>query len=132
MSLFVEGEFTGHSGDQLKWKIECDALEIDDWKCLATMILDYEKRPFQAAIGIPRGGVMLGSFLNHYSSANPKDPYLICDDVLTTGGSMIEFRDKYFSKSESFGWVIWSRIPVEDRYTDPKNDWISALFTMPQ
>jgi len=132
MSLFQEGEFTGHSGGQLKWKIECDALEIDDWKCLATMILDYEKRPFQAAIGIPRGGVMLGSFLNHYSSANPKDPYLICDDVLTTGGSMIEFRDKYFSKSDSFGWVIWSRIPVEDRYTDPKNDWISALFTMPQ
>jgi len=132
MSLFQEGEFTGHSGGQLKWKIECDALEIDDWKCLATMILDYEKRPFQAAIGIPRGGVQLGSFLNHYSSANPKDPYLICDDVLTTGGSMIEFRNKYFSKSESFGWVIFSRIPVEDRYTDPKNDWISALFTMPQ
>ena len=63
MSLFQEGEFTGHSGGQLKWKIECDALEVDDWKCLATMILDYEKRPFQAAIGIPRGGVMLGSFL---------------------------------------------------------------------
>ena len=50
---------------------------------------------------------MLGSFLNHYSSQNPKDPYLICDDVLTTGGSMIEFRNKYFSKSESFGWVIF-------------------------
>ena len=132
MSLFQEGEFTGHSGGQLKWKIECDALEIDDWKCLATMIMDFEKRPFQAAIGIPRGGVMLGSFLNHYSTQNPKDPYLICDDVLTTGGSMIEFRDKYFSKSDSFGWVIWSRIPVEDRYTDSKNDWISALFTMPQ
>ena len=126
MSLFQEGEFTGHSGSQLKWKIECDALEIDDWKCLATMILDYEKRPFQAAIGIPRGGVMLGTFLNPYSSQNPKDPYLICDDVLTTGGSMVEFRDKYFRKGASFGWVIWAR------NTDPKNDWISALFTMPQ
>ena len=126
MSLFQEGEFTGHSGSQLKWKIECDALEIDDWKCLATMILDYEKRPFQAAIGIPRGCVMLGTFLNHYSSQNPKDPYLICDDVLTTGGSMVEFRDKYFRKGASFGWVVWAR------NTDPKNDWISALFTMPQ
>ena len=61
-----------------------------------------------------------------HSSQNPKDPYLICDDVLTTGGSMIEFRDKYFSKNYSFGWVIWSR------NSDPKNDWISALFTMPQ
>ena len=114
MSLFQEGEFTGHSGGQLKWKIECDALEIDDWKCLGTMILDYEKRPFQAAIGIPRGGVMLGSFLNR-TPHKPKDPYLICDDVLTTGGSMIEFRNKYFSKSESFGWVIFSR------NSDPKN-----------
>ena len=47
MSLFQEGEFTGYSGGQLKWKIECDALEVDDWKCLATMILDYEKRPFR-------------------------------------------------------------------------------------
>tara|TARA_B100001564_G_scaffold329032_1_gene313196 strand:+ start:482 stop:874 length:393 start_codon:yes stop_codon:yes gene_type:complete len=125
VNLFVQEDFVGHSGDELHWKIECDALEIDDWKCLATMIMDFEKRPFQAAIGIPRGGVMLGSFLNHYSSQNPKDPYLICDDVLTTGGSMIEFRDKYFRKGASFGWVVWSR------NTDLKNDWISALFTMP-
>ena len=74
MSLFQEGEFTGHSGGQLKWKIECDALEIDDWKCLATMIMDFEKRPFQAAIGIPRGGVMLGSFLNHLSLIHISEP----------------------------------------------------------
>ena len=40
MNLFVQEDFVGHSGDELHWKIECDALEIDDWKCLATMILD--------------------------------------------------------------------------------------------
>ena len=85
--LFVEEDFIGHSGGQLHWKIECDAITSPEWKCLARMIMEYEKRPFQAAIGIPRGGVELGRWLNEYSTQNPDDPYLICDDVLTTGGS---------------------------------------------
>ena len=125
MNLFVQEDFVGHSGDELHWKIECDALEIDDWKCLATMIMDFEKRPFQAAIGIPRGGVRLGVYLNEDSTQNPKHPYLICDDVLTTGGSMVEFRNKYFRKSDSFGWVIWSR-----GVFDSNIDWIKPLFTL--
>ena len=124
MNLFQEVEFTGHSGDQLHWKIECDALSDNDWKCLARMISEVEKRPFQAAIGIPRGGVKLGTFLNHYGTGNPKDPYLICDDVLTTGGSMNEYKDKYFSKYDCFGWVIWNRRKNENV------DWIESLFTM--
>lgn len=111
MSLFQEGEFTGHSGGQLKWKIECDALGVDDWKCLATMILDYEKRPFQAAIGIPRGGVMLGSFLNHYSSQNPKDPYLICDDVLTTVSILVRVSRLVGSSSLVYQWRTDIQIP---------------------
>ena len=124
MNLFQEVDFTGHSGDQLHWKIECDALSDNDWKCLARMISEVEKRPFQAAIGIPRGGVKLGTFLNHYGTGNPKDPYLICDDVLTTGGSMNEYKDKYFSKYDCFGWVIWNRRKNENV------DWIESLFTM--
>ena len=124
MNLFQEVDFTGHSGDQLHWKIECDALSDSDWKCLARMISEVEKRPFQAAIGIPRGGVKLGTFLNHYGTGNPKDPYLICDDVLTTGGSMNEYKDKYFSKYDCFGWVIWNRRKNENV------DWIESLFTM--
>lgn len=125
MNLFQEVDFTGHSGDQLHWKIECDALSDSDWKCLARMISEIETRPFQAAIGIPRGGVRLGVYLNEYSTQNPKHPYLICDDVLTTGGSMVEFRNKYFRKSDSFGWVIWSR-----GVFDSNIDWIKPLFTL--
>ena len=125
MNLFQEIDFTGHSGDQLHWKIECDALSDSDWKCLARMISEIETRPFQAAIGIPRGGVRLGVYLNEYSTQNPKHPYLICDDVLTTGGSMVEFRNKYFRKSDSFGWVIWSR-----GVFDANIDWIKPLFTL--
>ena len=125
MNLFVEGDFVGHSGGELHWKIECDALSDADWKCLARMISEIETRPFQSAIGIPRGGVKLGMYLNEYSTQNPKHPYLICDDVLTTGGSMVEFRDKYFRKSDSFGWVIWSRGTF-----DANVDWIKPLFTL--
>lgn len=124
MNLFQEVDFTGHSGGQLHWKIECDALSDGDWKCLARMISEVEKRPFQAAVGIPRGGVKLGTYLNEYGTGNPKHPYIICDDVLTTGGSMNEYRDKYFSKYDCFGWVIWNRGRNE---TD---DWIESLFNM--
>tara|TARA_A100001035_G_scaffold162312_1_gene128400 strand:- start:242 stop:694 length:453 start_codon:yes stop_codon:yes gene_type:complete len=127
--LFVEEDFIGHSGGQLHWKIECDAITSPEWKCLARMIMEYEKRPFQAAIGIPRGGVELGRWLNEYSTQNPDDPYLICDDVLTTGGSFDEFVDSYFRNRNPsvgyFGWCVFAR-------DKPRQDWIQSLFQMPK
>jgi hypothetical protein len=127
MNIFQQVDFKSHAGLDLSWKIECDGVSKKEWKCLAGMILDYEKRPFQSAIGIPRGGVMLGSYLNEYSTQNPDDPYLIVDDVLTTGGSMVDFRTQYFrnreTKSGSFGWVVFARgFPPQ---------WCKALFQMP-
>ena len=68
MRLFQEVDFKSHSGLDLNWKIECDCISKKEWKCLATMIMDYETRPFCSAVGIPRGGVMLGSYLNLYST----------------------------------------------------------------
>ena len=95
--LFVEEDFIGHSGGELHWKIECDAIFPNEWKCIARMIMEHEKRPFCAAIGIPRGGVELGRHLNEYATGNHDVvPYLICDDVLTTGGSFEEFTTSYF------------------------------------
>ena len=121
--LFVEEDFIGHSGDELHWKIECDAITSSEWKCIARMIFEIEKKPFQAAIGIPRGGVELGRWLNEYSTQNAEHPYLIIDDVLTTGGSMDEFREKNFKEKESFGWVVFAR-----KQPQP---WVNALFQMP-
>ena len=123
--LFVEEDFIGHSGGQLHWKIECDAITSLEWKCIARMIMEYEKRPFQAAIGIPRGGVELGRWLNEYSTQNPDDPYLICDDVLTTGGSFDEFVEENFKDKKYFGWCVFAR-------NKPKQDWIQSLFQMPK
>ena len=124
--LFVEQDFIGHSGGELHWKIECDAITSPEWKCIARMIFERERRPFQAAIGIPRGGVELGRWLNEYSTQNPEHPYLICDDVLTTGGSMDYFVDQYFRNRVPhgyFGWVVFAR-----KQPQP---WVKALFQMP-
>ena len=123
MNIFQQVDFKSHAGLDLRWKIECDGVSKKEWKCLAEMILDYEKRPFQSAIGIPRGGVMLGSYLNEYSTQKLDDPYLIVDDVLTTGGSMVDFRKEHFSGKETFGWVVFARgFPPQ---------WCRSLFQMP-
>ena len=121
--LFVEEDFIGHSGGELHWKIECDAITSPEWRCIARMIFEKERRPFQAAIGIPRGGIELGRWLNEYSTQNSEHPYLICDDVLTTGGSMDEYREEHFNDKESFGWVVFAR-----KQPQP---WVKALFQMP-
>ncbi len=126
--LFLEEDFTGHSGDELHWKIECEALFPTEWKCIARMIMEHEKRPFCAAIGIPRGGVELGRHLNEYATGNYDHPYLICDDVLTTGNSFNEFADEYFKENKPsvlsyFGWVVFSR-------GEPQH-WVKSLFQMP-
>ena len=121
--LFTEQDFIGHSGDELHWKIECDALFPNEWKCIARMIFEIETRPFQAAIGIPRGGVELGRWLNEYSTQNAEHPYLIIDDVLTTGGSMDEYKEEHFKDKDAFGWVVFARAKCPD--------WVTALFQMP-
>jgi len=125
MSIFQEVDFKSHSGLDLSWKIECDGVSKKEWKCLSEMIMDYQKIPFQSAIGIPRGGVMLGSYLNQYSTENPDDPILIVDDVLTTGRSMEEFkRERMFRNPTKYiGWVVFARgFPPQ---------WCRALFQMP-
>ena len=121
--LFVEEDFKSHAGLDLHWKIEMDALDEAEWKCIARMIMEYQTEPFQAAIGIPRGGLKLSVYLNDYSTQNNNDPYLIVDDVLTTGGSMEEFKKDYFDKKKVFGWVVFSRLKPPD--------WVRTLFQMP-
>ena len=121
--LFQEEDFIGHSGGQLHWKIEMDALENEEWKCIARMITEIETRPFWSAIGIPRGGIKLGQYLNEYSTQNSEHPYLLVDDVLTTGGSMEEYKKKNFEEKDVIGWVVFAR-------TQPAK-WIRTLFQMP-
>ena len=99
-SLFQRGDFTSHAGLPLKWKLECDAITDEEWRCLAKMIMDYQDRPFSKAVGIPRGGVKLAEALNEYASGDDTDFPLICDDVFTTGTSMVDFIKEKFEATK--------------------------------
>ena len=127
VDLFQQYNYISHAGNPLTWKIEADAINPAEWKCLVEMILEIENRPFRAATGIPRGGVALGVELNKHATGAPNDPLLIVDDVWTTGTSFTEITEHpdmkdWIGDGEWFGWVIFARIPP----TFP----VRALFEM--
>jgi len=124
MNLFQSVDFVSHSGLELKWKIECDALSDPEWFTISQMIMEISV-PFKEAIGIPRGGTKLGSLLNQYGTGKREDPVLLVDDVLTTGESMNEFKRKrqWRNPVKYIGWVVFARNKCPD--------WVTALFQMP-
>ena len=97
MNLFLKISFISHAGLPLNWKIECDAPSEDDWKGIARMIMDYEKRPIWIVEGIPRGGIPLAKALSEYAT---EGSLMIVDDVYTTGTSFTEYcNEHYLTKS---------------------------------
>lgn len=118
MSLFQLGKFISHAGNELEWKIECDALTDEDWDCLAKMI--SERCEFGSVYGIPRGGVKLQNALEKYCTKG-NHIRLVVDDVYTTGKSM---RDVMVG--DDIGFVVFARkhVEVTAQY------YIRALFTM--
>ena len=125
--LFKSGDFKSHSGLDLSWKIECDALSDSEWFTIKKMIMEYSP-PFREVVGIPEGGVKLGNLLNEHATGNEEDPVCIVDDVLTTGGSMEYFLSQYQRNRRlmpfmAIGWVVFARGPCPH--------WVSALFQMP-
>ena len=123
--LFQSIDFKSHAGLDLSWKIEMDVLSYPEWNTICKMILEISP-PFHSAIGIPRGGVLLGELLNKHGTGKEEDPFCIVDDVLTTGKSMIDYREEMnierWQKSCALGWVVFARVKP------PK--WIKALFQM--
>ena len=129
MNLFQEGDFTSHAGLPLKWKLECDAIDDNGWRCIAKMVMDYQDRPFYKAVGIPRGGLKFAEAMNEYASGNDTDQIMICDDVFTTGTSMLDFiKEEYpmWSMGQGYRWVVFARKPSNVNPYHTK-----ALFTMP-
>ena len=125
--LFKSGDFKSHSGLDLSWKIECDALSDSEWFTIKKMIMEYSP-PFREAVGIPEGGIKLGGLLNEHATGNEEDPVCIVDDVLTTGESMEYFLSQYQRNRRlmpfmAIGWVVFARGPCPH--------WVSALFQMP-
>lgn len=105
MTLFRWGAFRSHSGRDLDYKIDCDALTREDLGTLAHIIRE-RIGPYSLAIGVPSGGDRLAVALNRLD-VQYGAPLLIVDDVLTTGASMEETR-KLFS-GDIRGVVIFAR-----------------------
>ena len=125
MNLFQSVNFKSHSGLNLTWKIEMDALSDQDWFTIKKMIMEITP-PFREAVGIPSGGVKLGDLLNEHATGKEGDPICIVDDVLTTGGSMEYFLSQYQRNRRPFtaiGWVVFARTQCPP--------WVKALFQMP-
>ena len=95
MNLFMSGKFTLRSGKESAWKIECDALTGDDWAGLAAMAAEILP-PWNAVLGVPRGGIPFACALAKYQTHNAKHPTLIAEDVCTTGGSMQRYVTELF------------------------------------
>jgi len=112
MSLFQQGNFRLHAGSRSWFKIECAHLSDADWQTIARLVA--EQLDFKDAIGIPSGGIKLAEALKFYRKSNERLPTLIVDDVLTTGSSMEEERQRVggrcvgivlFARGECPNWV---------------------------
>lgn len=111
------GNFTLASGKTSDWKIDCDALTLDDLDTLAVLLA--RKLPIYGRVeGVPRGGIRLAQAMQKYAMHNDQFPLLIVDDVLTTGGSI----ERHRAGRKALGGVLFARQECPD--------WITPLFRM--
>lgn len=103
MNLFQFSKTTLHSGKVSNFKIECDTLTDGDWDTLAYLGKSIVG-DFSMVYGIPTGGKRFAEAMEKYSTG--KGPCLIVDDVLTTGGNMLEVLEE-----ECVGLVAFARGP---------------------
>lgn len=85
LNLFQRREFTSHSLLPLTWKVECNALQPDDWKTLAHIVAGWNLK-FGRVIPIMYGGLPFAVELEPFVTPECETA-LIVDDVLTTGRS---------------------------------------------
>lgn len=133
MSLFQLGKFTSHSGLDLDWKIDCDALTGGDWDCLTKLAIEMINRRGwnpSRVIGVPRGGLHFADCIRERllfrNDINPNTgELLVVDDVYTTGNSIASTANAYLNQVEPLnvvhGIVIFARGKVKER-------WVESLF----
>jgi len=123
INLFQKQNLILNSGKESDFKIECDALTEKDIECIAYLI--SKKFKFCSVVGVPTGGTRIEKALKQYCIEDDSLPVLICDDVLTTGGSMNRMRDLFLHtsvKNNIIGIVIFARGICPD--------WIETVFKL--
>lgn len=125
--LFQSGNYTLHSGASSNFLIDLDALSDSSLAAIAGE-LAARLPSFGVALGVPRGGLRLASQLAAYCYCG-YPTVLLVDDVLTTGASMVEFRDRLLAEDPRtyegrlfVGAVAFARGPCPG--------WVVPLFTM--
>lgn len=113
--LFRLAAVTLHSVKVSDWKIDCDALDDDDIRCVAALLVRQIPR-FGSVEGVPKGGLRLAAAIRPFQTAGP---LLIVDDVMTTGGSMEVHR----AGRDAIGAVIFSRADFRKMLL-----WVTPLF----
>lgn len=117
LDLFVDGQFTSHSGLELDYKIVCEALSDSTIETMAKII--SKKIRFSTVYGIPTGGERLAKALDKYTTEN--SCFLVVDDVFTTGNSMEKAR-KDHGMLYTLGAVIFARAKCPD--------WIQPILSL--
>lgn len=112
--LFRWGQFTGAGGGTLDWKIECDALDADDWACIAN-VAAKTLRPFSGVAYVPSSGQKLAKALEPYRISGV-DRWLVVDDVWTTGASM-RMHVQTMGLTEWIGYVAFARGALPNNVT---------------
>lgn len=124
MNFVMRGDFVLRSGKKSSYKIECDALTKDDWDGIAAGIMEeLDLPPFRHAVGVPRGGIPLANALNAYAQeVLTGSPVLICEDVVTTGGSLEKFRRENYGGEHVIGVAFVCRGSCPE--------WVRPLFVV--
>lgn len=104
--LFQYGDFVLASGQQSRFKIECDYLLPSDIDFAAWAIRRIVG-PFSSVEGVPQGGLRLADALCCYQCK--EGPHLVVDDVWTTGGSILKVME---SHPRCKAAVIFARGPL--------------------
>lgn len=104
------GEFPLHSGGVSYFKLECDKFTQTDWEALA--FIASKRWRFRSVHGIPTGGMRLAAAMRQYETHDSRDPVMIVDDVLTSGGSLTQARAMYNADDFIIGYVAIARRPT--------------------
>jgi hypothetical protein len=129
--LFQNGDFKLNNGTKSTWKIECDALTVQDWAGLAAIAVQFLPE-FGLVAGVPRGGVLFAGALSRYAKADCST-VLLAEDVCTTGESIERWKRTLIDDPQAL-WAtdrtkfVGVCVFARDRYPT----WVTPLFRMPK